>query len=559
MADIRFPGNADLRRLIRFSSENGLIWLDESRMVLMHAAALAELRKELVESVGAEQARRILTRMGFASGLRDAELAKKVRAGFSEQDAFVVGPQLHMLEGSVQVEAVKLDMDVASGRFHGEFIWEHSWEAEVHLQEHGQAHHPVCWMQIGYASGYTTGFMGRFILFKEVECAAMGTNHCRIVGRPVEEWPDADDYTPYYEADSIVSQLLELREQVETLRSSLNCPRKVTSLIGASAGFRHAFDLIEKAADTNVTVMLLGETGVGKERFARALHEMSPRNAAPFVAVNCAALPHDLIESELFGVERGAYTGAHASRAGKFERADGGTLFLDEIGELPLPAQAKLLRVVQEGELERLGDERVRKINVRLVAATNVDLMTAVQEGRFRRDLFYRLNVYPVTIPPLRDRIADIPPLVEAMLDRYCTLHGKRIAGVTERAMQALKRHDWPGNVRELENIIERGVILSPNNGAIEAEHLFIGGEVSGRTHESPDSAGLLETEGGRPAEDLCQRILESGIDLESFEGQLLECALQKANGNLSAAARALGMTRPQLDYRLKKSARPKQ
>ncbi len=559
MADIIFPGNADLRRLIRFSSENGLIWLDESRMLLMHAAALAELRKELVESVGAEQARRILTRMGFASGRRDADLAKKVRAGCSEQDAFAVGPQLHMLEGSVQVEAVELDMDVASGRFYGEFIWEHSWEAEAHLHEHGHAEHPVCWMQIGYASGYTTGFMGRFILFKEVQCAAMGTNHCRIVGRPVEEWPDADEHTPYYEADSIVSQLLELREQVETLRASFTCPRKASSLIGTSAAFRHTFDLIEKAADTSVTVMLLGETGVGKERFARALHEMSPRNKAPFVAVNCAALPHELIESELFGVERGAYTGAHASRAGKFERADGGTLLLDEIGELPLPAQAKLLRVVQEGELERLGDERVRKINVRLVAATNVDLMTAVQEGRFRRDLFYRLSVYPVTIPPLRERIADIPPLVEAMLERYCTLHGKRIAGVTERAMQALKRHDWPGNVRELENIIERGVILSPNNGTIEAGHLFIGGETPGRTHESPDSAGLLESEATSPAEELCQRILDSGIDLESFEGQLLECALQKANGNLSAAARALGMTRPQLDYRLKKLSKPRQ
>ena len=556
MADIHYPGNADLRRLIRFSSEDGLIWLDESRMVLMHAAALAELRKELIGSVGAEQARRILTRMGFASGLRDAELAKKVRAGCSEIDAFVVGPQLHMLEGSVQVEPVRLEMDVASGRFYGEFIWEHSWEAEVHAQEFGEAEHPVCWMQIGYASGYTTGFMGRFILFKEVECAATGRHSCRIIGKPVDEWPDAAEYTPYYEADSIVGQLLELREQVETLRSSLNCPRKVTSLIGNSAGFRHAFDLTAKAAATNVTVMLLGETGVGKERFARALHEMSPRNEAPFVAVNCAALPHDLVESELFGVERGAYTGAHASRAGKFERADGGTLFLDEVGELPLSAQAKLLRVVQEGELERLGDERIRKINVRLVAATNVDLLTAVNEGRFRRDLFYRLNVYPVLIPPLRERVSDIPPLVEAMLERYCTLHQKRVLGVTDMAMRALKSHSWPGNVRELENIIERGVILAPQNGWIEAEHLFVGAGEHDPGHECVGSAGRLEeTTASAPQATVCETILAAGIGLDELEQQLLQHAVQQAGGNLSAAARLLGITRPQLNYRLKKHA----
>ncbi len=552
VSGIHYPENADLRRLIRFSSDDGLIWLDESRMLLMHAAALGELRKELIGSLGAEQARRMLTRMGFASGLRDAELAKKVRGDQATVDAFVVGPQLHMLEGSVQVEPVKLEIDIARGHFFGEFIWEHSWEAEVHHKEFGQAEEPVCWMQIGYASGYTTGFMGRFILFKEVECAATGTNHCRIVGKPVEEWPDADQHTPYYEADSIVGRLLELREQVEALRSSIECPKKTTSLIGDSASFRHALDLTAKAAATNVTVMLLGETGVGKERFARALHEMSPRSGGPFVAVNCAALPHDLIESELFGVERGAFTGAHASRAGKFERADGGTLFLDEIGELPLPAQAKLLRVVQEGEVERLGDERVRKINVRLVAATNVDLLGAVNEGRFRRDLFYRLNVYPVEIPPLRERVADIPPLVDAMIERFSTLHDKRVAGVTDKALRALKHHNWPGNVRELENIIERGVILAPPNGCIEVEHLFAGSQET--RQDCVGRAGKLEASDAGDGDKLCEAVLASGISLEAFEQQLLQGAVRRAKGNLSAAARLLGITRPQLNYRLKRS-----
>jgi transcriptional regulator with GAF, ATPase, and Fis domain len=210
-----------------------------------------------------------------------------------------------------------------------------------------------------------------------------------------------------------------------------------------------------------VSVLLTGETGVGKERFARALHTLSDRAGGPFVAVNCAALPAELIEAELFGVEKGAYTGAHATRAGRFERADGGTLFLDEVGDMPLPAQAKLLRVLQEGEVERLGAEQPRKVNVRLVAATNVDLEAAVAAGRFRRDLLYRLNVYPIAIPALRERTADIAPLAQHLLQRYAAQHHKRLLGFSDRAMAALQAHDWPGNVRELENLVERGVILA--------------------------------------------------------------------------------------------------
>ncbi len=554
MKEIRYPENADLRQLLRFSDKDGLIWLGEHRMVLLHSAALSELRKELIESVGAEQARRILTRMGFASGLRDAELARKIRGSGNLVDAFVVGPQLHMLEGCVEVEPVRLDIDADAGKFHGEFIWRQSWEAEVHVQQFGEVDHPVCWMMIGYASGYTSAFMGRFILYRETECAATGDGHCHIVGKPVEDWPDAHELTPYFEPDSIVGRLLELREEVEAMRQRIACPRSIPNLIGTAAGFRNAYELVTKAADTNVTVLLLGETGVGKERFARALHELSARKEAPFIAVNCAALPDELIESELFGVERGAFTGAHASRAGKFERADGGTLFLDEVGELPLPAQAKLLRVLQEGEIERLGDERTRKINVRLVAATNVDLQEAVAAGRFRRDLYYRLNVYPVTIPPLRERVSDIPPLVEAMNARFCSLHAKRIAGITDKAMLALKSHHWPGNVRELENVIERGVILAPANGWVEAEHLFVGTVPVPDAHACIDRSGKLGDQIPTGL-DLPDAVLDAGLSLEALEQDILQRAVQRAKGNLAAAARMLGMTRPQLNYRLKKQS----
>ena len=552
MSTIRYPQDRDLRSLVRFCADKGMIWLDEHRMILMHAAALSALRKELIDSLGIDQARRILTRMGYASGARDAELARKVRPGKCVKETFVVGPQLHMLEGSVYVTPVTLEMDVEAGTFLGEFLWDNSYEAEAHVGEYGHTDHPVCWMQIGYASGFTSAFMGRFILFREVECAATGQNQCRIVGKPVEEWPDAAEEASYYEADSILAHMLELRGQVDALRASLECAQQPQNLIGSSSGFRHAYSLIDKAAATHVTVLLLGETGVGKERFARALHDMSRRAAAPFVAVNCAALPHELIESELFGVEKGAFTGAHASRAGKFERADGGTLFLDEIGELPLPAQAKLLRVLQEGEIERLGDERVRKINVRLVAATNVDLQAAVKAGRFRSDLFYRLNVYPVRIPPLRERTADIQPLVEAMVQRFSALHDKRVAGITDKALRALKSYAWPGNIRELENIIERGIILTPQNDWIEIEHLFTEPQDFGAVQHTIDDAGSL-ADAECVKEALCRKIVETGLGLDDLEEALIQFAVRESNGNLSGAARLLRITRPQLNYRLKK------
>ncbi|MFU2489901.1 sigma 54-interacting transcriptional regulator [Thauera sp. WH-1] len=553
MSSIHYPENADLRGLLRFAPKEGLIWLGEHRMLLLHAGALSELRKELIDSVGQEQARRILTRMGFASGMRDAELARKTRGTADPADAFVVGPQLHMLEGCARVEPVRLEFDTPGVAFDAEFLWHHSWEAEAHVQAFGEVEHPVCWMMIGYASGYTSAFMSRFILFRETECAATGADHCRIVGKPAEEWPDADQLRPYFEADHIVGRLLELREEIEAMRRTIACPRRTPDLIGNSAGFVHAYDLVARAAVTNVSVLLLGETGVGKERFARTLHEMSPRKDKAFIAVNCAALPDELIESELFGVERGAFTGAHASRAGKFERADGGTLFLDEVGELPLSAQAKLLRVLQEGEIERLGDERTRKVNVRLVAATNVDLVKAVNAGTFRRDLLYRLNVYPVTIPPLRERIGDIPALVEAMIRRFETLHGKRLAGVSDKAMYALKAHSWPGNVRELENVLERGVILAPTNGLIEVEHLFLGAAQESGPQHGLDANGSLDTSRAAATVDLPDAVLDSGLDLETFEQTVLHRAVARAGGNLAAAARLLGMTRPQLNYRLKK------
>lgn len=526
-------------------------------MVLMHTAGLAALREDLLSSIGPEHARRILTRMGYASGICDAEYAKKVRPGQSFQDSFMVGPQLHMLEGAARVTPVQLTLDVPAGQFYGEFRWDHSWEAYAHLQKYGVVDDPACWTLLGYASGYTSAFMGRLILFKETLCAACGQDHCMIVGRPIEEWPDGEAHRVYFTDDSLLEKLDALQMQVEALKSTLEPVNQGGQLVGNSIEFRKAFVLLQKVAETQVAVLLTGETGVGKERFARALHELSNRAEAPFVAVNCAALPAELIEAELFGVEKGAYTGAHASRMGRFERADGGTLLLDEVGELPLAAQAKLLRVLQEGEIERVGGETTRKVNIRLVAATNVDLEQAAREGRFRRDLLYRLNVYPIHIPALRDRPSDIAPLAETMLARFCALHNKRLLGFGERALQMLQQHDWPGNVRELENLVERGVILASQSGWVEAEHLFQNQPES--NHTGVDAHGHLAQIPNADDDDLSARILDSGSSIETIEARVLDLAVQRAGGNLSEAARLLGLSRPQLAYRqkVKQTAQP--
>ena len=544
----------DLRARVHFCTETGQIWLHEHRMLLVHAEAQAALRKELIDTLGMERARGLLTRMGYASGVRDAELARTRAEAASDLEAFMTGPQLHTLEGIVRVTPIKLELDRHAGTYYGEFLWEHSWEGQWHRHHYGIHSEPVCWTQIGYACGYTSAFMGRTILYKEVECTGMGHNNCRIVGKPAEEWDDAAEQMRYFNGQSIADQLIELQTQVVQLRSSIGdrdqMPEDVT---GASPGFRAAYDLLKQAAASHIAVLLRGETGVGKEVFARSLHEMSSRCGKSFIAVNCAAIPHELVESELFGVEKGAYTGALVSRPGRFERADGGTLFLDEIGDLPASAQAKLLRVLQEGEIERLGDQKTRKINVRVVAATNANLQELVKEGRFRSDLFYRLNAFQIVIPPLRERKQDIPLLAKHFLAKHSAIHGKKLRGFTDKAKRALLAYAWPGNIRELQNAVERGVILAPSGTRIEVSHLFMSCSDMQPPEFGLDPTGGLDVNCWETGKDLREAVFNGALTLDQVEAMLLETAVDKARGNLSSAARMLGITRPQIAYRLKR------
>ena len=546
--------NDDLRARVHFCPETGQIWLHEHRMLLVHAEAQALLRKELIDSLGMDRARGLLTRMGYASGLRDAELARTRAENCSDIEAFMTGPQLHTLEGIVHVTPVKLELDRAKGMFYGEFLWENSWEGQWHRHHYGVHSEPVCWTQIGYACGYTSAFMGRPILYKEVECVGMGHSNCRIIGKPVEEWDDAAAHMRFLTPESIADQLIELQSQVVQLRSTISEKEKPPADLGCeSPGFRAAYDLLVQAANNQITVLLLGETGVGKELFARTLHAMGARRDRPFVAVNCAAIPNELVESELFGVEKGAYTGALVARAGRFERADGGSLFLDEIGELPLPAQSKLLRVLQEGEIERLGDHKTRKVNVRIIAATNDELHRRVKEGRFRADLYYRLNAYQINIPPLRERRQDISLLAKRFLEKYSAVHAKKLRGFTDKAKRALLTYPWPGNTRELQNMIERGVILAPSGTRIEVNHLFSACAEEQAREFGLDMNGGLDLHHGAPAAALCEAVFNGVMTLDQLETMLIDTAVDKAHGNLSAAARMLGLTRPQLAYRLKR------
>lgn len=543
----QLPAVDDIQNLLRFEYEEGRIWLGEERMVLLRSSEMRALRRELIDSLGMDRAKGLLIRMGYIAGQQDADTARRLRPDASVFDAFLVGPQSHMVTGQVKVTPVKLDMDEEARTFHGILKWENSFEAEIFLSEYGVSYEPVCWAQIGFASGYTSRFLGRQILFREQGCVGCGESICRIEGRPAEEWEDAEELLRYYREDRIADQLFQLQSQVTSLRENLTAEQSFGDLVGASQKFLQVRELLARAAESRVTVLLLGETGVGKDMFAKALHEGSPRRDKPFVAVNCAAIPADLIEAELFGVEKGAFTGADQSRPGRFERAHGGTLFLDEVGELSLQAQAALLRVLQESELERVGDTRTRRVDVRLVAATNEDLAQAVEQGRFRSDLLYRLNVYTVVVPPLRERLDDVPELARHFLNKYGALHGKPSVGITDKAMQLLRSYHWPGNIRELANMIERGVILVEPGAQIEARHLFP--LMTDAQDVAPTGVGSIEAATG----DTADRLLDSGYDLARIEREMTDCALQRTGGNVTLAAKLLGVSRATLDYRLKK------
>jgi len=341
-------------------------------------------------------------------------------------------------------------------------------------------------------------------------------------------------------ADEATERAAKLEARVRTLTEELDARTGYRRVVGESAQWRQVLTQATQVASTDATVLLLGESGTGKEVVARFLHRASPRSGGPFVALNCAALPEQLLEAELFGYERGAYTGATQSKPGQLEQAAGGTLFLDEVGEMSPSAQAKFLRVLQEREFQRLGGTRVLRTDARVVAATNRDLQRAIAQGQFREDLYYRLNVFAIALPPLRDRRDDVLPRSESFLAEICQGLGRPPAGISRDARELLMEYHWPGNVRELRNILERAAILS-EGGLITAQLLSLNG--SSRSAAAPRTSAPV-TAAAAP---------EPAGNLKDMERGMIEQALQNARFNKSRAAKALGLTRHQLYIRMRK------
>jgi DNA-binding NtrC family response regulator len=332
-----------------------------------------------------------------------------------------------------------------------------------------------------------------------------------------------------------------LREENRSLREALGERYRFQNIVARSPKMQEVLATVERVAPTHSTVLLGGESGVGKDLIARAIHEHSRRAAGPFIKINCTAIPENLLESELFGYERGAFTGANTSKPGRFELADKGTIFLDEIGDVPGSIQVKLLHVLQDRQFERLGGTKTLKVDVRVIAATNQDLRAALEQGTFRQDLYYRLNVVPISIPPLRERKEEIPYLVDYFLARFARESDKPLTGITPAALKLLADFHWPGNVRELENIIERATALSTGT-VIDVADI--------RLDISPPSPSTA------PAGELTPFPPE-GMTLEQFEDEIIREALRRAGGNKSQAARLLGLSRNALRYRLSKLGVP--
>ncbi|HKT79826.1 MAG TPA: sigma-54-dependent Fis family transcriptional regulator [Vicinamibacterales bacterium] len=547
------PGRLEplhLAELVDFQPDQGIIRLHEQRMVLLSAAAMGLMRKELIDTLGFETARRLFLRFGYADGYHDAVSLRERSDWPKGLEGLRAGIALQRLEGIIRAEIVQLEHDPKSGRFHEKKLWHDSYIAEHHLNHYGKSSAPVCWSLVGYASGYTSACLGQEIYFEEHECLAQGAPQCTVIGKNAESWGDQlDALRDDFHGGSLGREIERLRDIVHrrlqevdrrerlaaTRERELNLLRERVArhaasrkFIAASSAMKDVLELAARVAPLDTTVLIYGESGTGKEFIVRMIHDQSPRAAGPFVSINCAALTETLLESELFGHVRGAFTGAVRDKAGLFEVASNGTLFLDEIGEVAATVQAKLLRALQEREIRRVGAERTIKVDARVVAATNRDLRAAVAAGSFREDLYFRLGAFVIAVPPLRERRGDIPLLVHDFVRRAAQRVKKDVHSVSPEAMTALMSHSWPGNVRELEHAIERAVIVAR-------------GETI-RPRELPPE--ILQ----KPR----QHALSDSFDLQEQERMMIERALEHFRGNRKDAANALKISSATLWRKMK-------
>jgi DNA-binding NtrC family response regulator len=517
----------------------GQVLLHGQRLLLVSASGIGGLRRDAVAALGIEPARRLLFRFGFTNGYRDGVGLRETLHWADPLEGVRLGAMLQGIEGAVHADIVRLAQDPASQAFEAEVLWRRSFEAEQHLQHCGVASEPACWTLCGYASGFASACVGREIYFRETQCAAVAGSHCAVVGKDAESWGGLGArFRADYATDTLIAELQESRRpqtpqpgarrerrcegperELDALRDRVDQYARRSQMILVSSGMRESLELAARVAPLDTGVLICGESGTGKEFVVRMIHEQSARAGQPLVSVNCAALTETLLESELFGHVRGAFTDAIRDKAGLFEVASSGTLFLDEVGEMSAALQAKLLRALQEREIRRVGSETSIKASPRIVAATNRDLRSAVHEGTFREDLFYRLAAFVITVPPLRERREAIPALAQEFLQRAAARFGRDLQGIAPDAMRVLVDYDWPGNVRELQHAVERAAILAAGPRITAAE--------------LPPELTLLD--GGSP--------LGAGFDLDAHERALIEKALVRFGGNRKRAAEALNIS----------------
>lgn len=508
-----------------------------SRILGVSIATLERFYRDFTGMVDKQTRKRIAENLGYEVGLGQATTLSELYTFPSAEELLRAGSRLRSVTGYGHETITALETTAEGKLICLTGHWAESFESAVFLKaarraHRGPAQRPVCLSLCGILSGYASAVFGEKILVRETACQAMGAAHCRFEGRPAEAWAHGEA-SPYMDAENEKNLERHIKKLKEVLGIDADRPPAPpffdpTAEVSRAPGFQSVLDRADKVAITDATVLILGESGSGKEVVARRIHAGSRRSRAPFLAINCAALPPDLLESELFGHVRGAFTGADKNKKGLFVSAGDGTIFLDEIGDMPLPIQGKVLRAIQEREVRPVGGLEDIPVKARIIAATNRDLAKMTREGSFRQDLFYRLSVFPITLPTLMQRKEDILPLAHAALQKRAPGH----PGLTPAAERALLNHPWPGNVRELENWMEHGLILAGQ--------------------EPIDPAHLPEAHpGAAPATDHIDGDLPS---LAELTHRYIHKVLAHTGGNKKEAAHILGIGTATLWRQLKKT-----
>jgi two-component system, NtrC family, response regulator HydG len=528
------------RHRMSFDRTSGFPLSGYNRILTVAMTGLARLKEDLIRSIGPDKTSVILFRYGIEAGIASALTIMELFDFESSEELLTVGGSLNASSGRAQVTFEDIRFDDDGRLYHLSGMCRDSAEAYSWRTQAAKSERPVCAILMGMISGYASTVCGREVLVKERTCEAQGDEHCSFTWHAGDE---ADAVQGSLVLDDLSEQIMRLqetlkqsrdeleRQQVEimTLRQEVLKRYSDPELIFRSKAMARVLMLAEKAAPTRATILLEGESGTGKEVVARFIHRHSDAAEKPFLAVNCAALPSQLLESELFGHVKGAFTGADSHKKGLFIEAKQGTLLLDEVGEIPLDLQAKLLRALQEKEVRPVGGLRHQTVQARIVASTNRDLRTLVGAGLFREDLYFRLSVFPISVPPLRERREDILPLARHFLSQISPNH----PGFYPHSMRRMETYHWPGNVRELQNWVEYAVILA-GNGRIRPEHLPLG---IARTETDP--IGMLMTD------------LPTCAEVES---RYIRHVLEKTGHNKAEAARILGIGVSTLWRRLKEA-----